>query len=58
MADLSAWGRFQEIIADATRRLQAGEVDAEGFIAVLERQSFTRAEAIAEVRAIGEEENA
>jgi hypothetical protein len=50
---LSNLAIFTGVVADATRRFQAGELDADGFIAVLERQGFTRAAAIAEARSLG-----
>jgi hypothetical protein len=47
-AKLSALSIFADVVADATRRYQAGEIDAAGYIAVLRRQGFSDADALAE----------
>jgi hypothetical protein len=47
-AKLSALTVFADVVADATRRFQAGEIDAAGYCAVLLRQGFTPQQALAE----------
>ena len=40
---------FVDVVADATRRFNAGELDEAGYIRALERQGYTPAAAKAEV---------
>jgi hypothetical protein len=50
---LSALTIFADVVADATRRFNAGKLDTFGLRRTLERQGFTPAQASAEARAIG-----
>jgi hypothetical protein len=45
---LSALTTFADVVADATRRFNAGELDTAGYVNVLLRQGFTPQQAIEE----------
>ena len=45
---LSALKIFADVVADATRRLHAGELDAAAYMRVLQRQGFTAEHALIE----------
>lgn len=47
-ANLSALTAFADVVADATRRFRAGEIDTHEYKLVLQRQGFTTPQAEAE----------
>jgi hypothetical protein len=49
-AKLSALATFADVVADATRRFNAGELDAAGYIATLRRQGYSHVDALTELR--------